>query len=191
MTLPSESGASAPSAAPSCRVTTATVSSPSRCARVSPTHSTGRRSARSAAPTFWPVCSSVSAKTCRRSEWPIRTARAPAWTASGPEIAPVYAPFGSQWMSWAPASRSARCSRPAATASSETAGGKNHTSRPGVGAYACRKVVRYSRASRGPMCIFQLAANTSGLTHPPTLRRPAGPSLRGTRAWRRPPSRRG
>src|SRR5439155_1373177 len=102
---------SRPRSAPaSCRCTTASVCPPSRSASVSPTHRTGARPAPRAAATFLRVSSSVSPKMWRRSEWPTRVAFAPAWATRGPDTAPVRAPFGSQWMSWAPITRSVRSS---------------------------------------------------------------------------------
>src|SRR6266566_9693860 len=68
---------------------------------------------------------------------------------------------------------------PCATASSATAGGKNHTDRSSAISPAAKNARKYSRASTGPTFIFQLPAKTSGLTCPPAPPRPAAPCLPG------------
>jgi len=60
----------------------------------------------------------------------------------------------------------------AATASSETAGGKNQNLAAGDRSVGMPERGEVVTGLSRPRCIFQLAANTSGLTHPPTPRRP-------------------
>src|SRR6478736_2900611 len=151
-----------PSSAPlSWRAQTSSVFPASRSSSISPTQSIGVAPAARSAITFFAVSASVSPKTWRRSLWPTNAPVAPAARASGIEVAPVNAPFGSQCTSCAPTLMSSRPWKAWAAASIETAGGKNQSSRSARAGVAARNCFANSRDSSGPMCIFQFAAKVS------------------------------
>ena len=120
---------------------TSSVSSASRCSSVSPTHAITPSPAASAASARRATPSSVSPKSCRRSEWPTSEPATPSSRSIGAEISPVNAPSGSQW------TFCAYVVRPAATQSARRVyGGQTIASRPA------------SASGSGPRNIFQLPA---------------------------------
>ncbi len=79
------------------RSRTLSVSPASRSASVSPTHAMTARPASSAASARRRTVSSVSPKSCRRSEWPTIAPVTPSSSSIGADTSPVNAPSSSQW----------------------------------------------------------------------------------------------
>src|SRR6266568_8328280 len=86
------SGVSAPGPPVNCRVRTCSVRPLSRSSCVSPRQTMGVRPLASAIKLFFATLSSVSRKSCRRSECPMMTKRQPASASMVAETSPVNAP---------------------------------------------------------------------------------------------------
>ena len=98
---------------------------------------------------------SVSPYTCRRSEWPRSTTRAPTSLTIAADTSPVNAPEGSSEQFWAP-TRTWEPAQTRATSSTWSMAGKRPTSTPS--AAWPRMASASSTAERRSMFIFQLPA---------------------------------
>src|SRR5512135_44376 len=143
----------------SCLPTTSNVFPPSRSGSVSPTQRMGVSPAASAARTFRFTASSVSAKYCRRSEWPMMQWVAPASFSIRVDTSPVYAPSSAKWTFWD------ATPMPLPWTSCDTApidgyGGARTISTPRTPATSGRKALTKAPASPAVLYIFQLPAMT-------------------------------
>src|SRR3990172_563153 len=142
-----------------CRPTTSNVFPPSRSGSVSPTQRMGVSPAASAARIFRFAASSVSAKYCRRSEWPTMQWVAPASFSIRVETSPVNAPSSAKWTFW-DATPMPLPWTSCATAQIDGYGGARTISTPRTSATSGRKARTKAAASPAVLYIFQLPAMT-------------------------------
>src|SRR5512140_468933 len=142
-----------------CRPTTSNVFPASRSGSISPTQRMGVSPAARTARTFRFAASSVSAKNCRRSEWPMMQWVAPASVSIRVETSPVNAPSSAKWTFW-DATPIALPLTSCATAPIDRYGGARTISTPRASDTSGRKARTKAAASPAVLYIFQLPAMT-------------------------------